>query len=191
MKKGFAMTQGEIESLKRHLVRYTNHLSKTERQKKHSNAGFVEEINATKKKCSTIAAAIEAQDTEILFEVFGPKEAQYLLASTQHETIKQKVIVKSHDEVVQRTCGFCGIQCGDPKLNDWTGEDSEYEEDSVMLGLRIGGNYPEGDCRRMFLITMCPDCWERKFVPWLKEQNVELQEVDEESHGRIARGYLW
>lgn len=48
-----------------------------------------------------------------------------------------------------------------------------YDVDQVKIEHRVGTDYPEGASGTMTYVDMCPDCWESRFLVWLKSQGVE------------------
>lgn len=72
--------------------------------------------------------------------------------------------------VIKTTCDLCG----DIIKNQY----SSFDKDEVTIQREIGSNYPEGGWGTYYEVDMCTKCWETKFVKWLEEQKVSLNERD-------------
>ena len=80
--------------------------------------------------------------------------------------IKKEIPAKpaTTEEVFDKvTCDLCG--------NDII--EDQYKVDEVQVKHRTGDEYPEGGYGDEVSVDMCGDCFDKKLLPWLREQGVE------------------
>ena len=71
-------------------------------------------------------------------------------------------------------CDLCGSQSKD---ENWA---KGYEVDEIRVSREKGTRYPEGGSIIVETFDICPNCWETKLVPWMKNQNASprKKEID-------------
>jgi hypothetical protein len=62
-------------------------------------------------------------------------------------------------------CDLCGATTHN---YDWS--PGQYDVTKPEVTLRIGSNYPEGGNHTETILDICPDCFEKKLIPWFKSQ---------------------
>jgi hypothetical protein len=62
-------------------------------------------------------------------------------------------------------CDLCGTISHDSR---WSSR--QYEVTQPEVTLRVGDNYPEGGNTKETILDICPDCFEKKLIPWFKSQ---------------------
>jgi hypothetical protein len=68
-------------------------------------------------------------------------------------------------EVLEYTvCDVCG-RSSKPYRN-WSG--SAFMVGESYAKLRLGEAYPEGGSGTQWLVDLCPECFEFKFIPWIE-----------------------
>ena len=73
---------------------------------------------------------------------------------------KKELVPEHEKEVLDKvTCDICKKKILDPEV---------YEIDETEVFRRTGVNYPEGGSGEEISIDMCGDCFDNKFIPWLK-----------------------
>ena len=72
-------------------------------------------------------------------------------------------------------CDLCGKIGKD--INDWATSCYEVNEVEICVTVRqmLGSNHPEYGMGTETWVDMCPDCFENKLVPWLREQGAKIQ----------------
>jgi hypothetical protein len=75
---------------------------------------------------------------------------------TRHEPAKKVEVCD------KTTCDFCGRQ-----INDW-----DYDIDTVEIQREVGAVFPDSVTGSRYIVDMCGECWDEKFVPWLHGNGV-------------------
>lgn len=51
----------------------------------------------------------------------------------------------------------------------------QYRIDEITVMRREGSSYPEGGSGIECEFDLCPQCWDEKLVPWMREQGGEVR----------------
>ena len=76
-----------------------------------------------------------------------------------------KIPAKTIEVVDYKTCDLCQQRIVEP---------DSYQVDEIKLQRHAGSNYPEGGWGTDQKFDVCPDCWEKKLVPWMVSQGAPL-----------------
>jgi hypothetical protein len=88
------------------------------------------------------------------------------ILKTIPETVRQKTVV---DKVI---CDICKNSI-EPESN--------YDYSEVNIEAVLGSAYPDSDCRTLYIIDVCPNCFMNKVKPLIeKEYGIEFREIDNE-----------
>ena len=94
--------------------------------------------------------------------------------------MKEIKIIEAHiekKEYVDRK--ICDI-CKEPIRN------GSWENSEVKLEATIGEVYPETDCRNLYIIDVCQNCFLDKLKPAIEEKfNLKFREIDNEERYRL------
>lgn len=72
-----------------------------------------------------------------------------------------------YDVLVEIKCDLCGKTTNNEWLKD------SYDATETEVRWKTGENYPSGGSGETTTIDICPDCFETKLIPWVKEQGGE------------------
>ncbi len=80
-------------------------------------------------------------------------------------------------ELVKRRCDLCGRES---KRSDWDAGCYEVNETEIKMTIKQkeGSNYPEGGSGTEYEIDLCPDCFTKRLVPWLKAEGATVEECE-------------
>lgn len=75
-------------------------------------------------------------------------------------------------------CDLCGKESNKNYARSWKKE--TYDELVTCISYKKGHCFPDGGYGEELHVDLCPNCFESKLIPWLKEQgvNTELKEYD-------------
>lgn len=73
--------------------------------------------------------------------------------------------------IVARICDMCGLKVPGP---DWAHVNSYDVKETTVL-MRTGYNCPDGGSGTKTNIDLCPECFEKKLIPWLQSQGVQIR----------------
>ena len=76
-----------------------------------------------------------------------------------------KIPAKTEMHIYKTTCDMCGRDI----------KRDAYDAEEVEIKHRTGEVYPEGGSGEVTSIDMCGECFEKKLVPWLKSNGVEIR----------------
>lgn len=89
------------------------------------------------------------------------------------------------NQFVKTVCDLCGAES---KRDDWwyfyghrdPEDNGNLQETEVKVVIRYthGTSYPEGGNGKEYSVDICPDCFRKKLIPWLKEQGAEIREEE-------------
>lgn len=74
-----------------------------------------------------------------------------------------------YQETTYLTCDLCGRENIENNKDNWG---SGYELDEIKIKRTEGANYPGDSYGDVTEIHMCPECWETKFIKWVKSFNI-------------------
>lgn len=76
---------------------------------------------------------------------------------------------------VRRKCDLCGVES---KSSDWAGAWYEVNETDVRVTVkhRVGSQFPEGSSGEEYEVDICPECFQKRLIPWLKSQGANITE---------------
>lgn len=77
---------------------------------------------------------------------------------------------RKQEIVTKITCDLCGNEIKDTSYT--------YEKDEITIQRQKGEHYPSGGQGTYYELDMCPNCWENKFTPWVREQKADFRERD-------------
>lgn len=78
-------------------------------------------------------------------------------------------------------CDLCGRKAEGRGWDSSTwgsGYDHKEVEIEVKIKKQEGEHYPEGSSGTEWLIDMCPECFQKKLVPWMISQGAKIEEKD-------------
>lgn len=85
----------------------------------------------------------------------------------------KKTVTKEINELQETTCDLCGKKA---KYGRW--ESSCWNVDDVDLEVNIvnktGKSYPECTWGTTYMVDMCPECFQKKLIPWLESQGATI-----------------
>ena len=84
---------------------------------------------------------------------------------------------RKEKRLVSRKCDLCGKKS---KYADWSSDDYGVAETelSVKVVHKSGESYPEASFGKTVDIDLCPECFQEKLIPWLKEQGATINEKE-------------
>lgn len=89
---------------------------------------------------------------------------------------EKRTVTEERDVFFKRTCDLCGIES--KSSGDWRRPDDRFKVRETTVTYRDGDNFPEGGSGTEIKVDICPECFKRKLVPWLKSQGVNVIEEE-------------
>ena len=74
---------------------------------------------------------------------------------------------------VRMTCDLCGAVS--TSHTNWNSGETGYEVSETEISWNNGVNYPEGGYGTEIKVDLCPNCFEKKLIPWLEKQGVIIK----------------
>jgi uncharacterized protein (DUF2225 family) len=88
--------------------------------------------------------------------------------------IKKPVTIEEREVLDEVSCDLCG-KIG--KDGDWETSTWEVAESKIEIEVRYkdGDSYPEGGQGEKYNVDICPECFKKKLIPWLKSQECRAE----------------
>lgn len=87
---------------------------------------------------------------------------------------KRQIPAKEEEYIAKVTCDICGVD-GKYRHEGAQWEKESYQTNETIILWKKGSNYPEGGSGDAYNIHICPNCFEKKLMPWLRDQGVNLK----------------
>jgi len=88
--------------------------------------------------------------------------------------VYEKKIATTEREVFQGIlCDICGSET---VRGTWAFD--PYSIDEVTIKHRCGSNFPEGGMGQEIEVDLCPECFDDKLVPWLRNQGARVIQTE-------------
>jgi hypothetical protein len=90
-------------------------------------------------------------------------------------TYIKKTITKEVEELQETKCDLCGkiAKCGHWESSCWDVNDVELD---ISIVNKTGKSYPETSWGTTYMVDMCPECFQKKLIPWLESQGATILE---------------
>jgi len=79
----------------------------------------------------------------------------------------KKTVPREITVLTEITCDLCRTVT----TTDW--KESCFDATESEIRLETGSNWPEGGSGARITIDICPNCFKKKLIPWVKEQGGE------------------
>lgn len=87
---------------------------------------------------------------------------------------KMKDVPAEKVEVLDHVkCELCENTCTN---DNWS--PLQYEVTEPEVSLRIGKHYPEGGHAITTILDICPDCFQKKLIPWFQSLGGQVRQRD-------------
>ena len=82
--------------------------------------------------------------------------------------------------VTERTCDLCSAKAAaiSGPCADWSKENFDFDVAETEVRYKSGESYPEGGSGTEVVVDICPQCFNDKLMPWLREQGVTVEETE-------------
>ena len=78
-----------------------------------------------------------------------------------------------YERVTETVCDLCGARnTGD----DWNPR--PYDTADTTVQWEYGTCFPDGGDKTVVSFDLCPECFDRRLIPWLREQGAEPRVVE-------------
>lgn len=81
-----------------------------------------------------------------------------------YEKREKHIVIEEKNILIETKCDLCGATT----KNSW--QKGCFSAIESIVQLRTGTNYPEGGDGEYWTIDICPDCFMKKLIPWVKSQ---------------------
>jgi uncharacterized protein (DUF2225 family) len=88
-----------------------------------------------------------------------------------------KVPATTRQVCINRKCDLCGLESTRESWHEGSYEINETEI-KITIVQKNGSSFPEGGSGTEYEIDLCPDCFKGRFVPWLKSEGANINEVE-------------
>lgn len=92
-------------------------------------------------------------------------------------TYEEKEELTKRSVLIETKCDICGkiAKYGSWEKSTWDVEDVEV---SVSINHKSGKSYPECSWGTTYNVDLCPECFQKKLIPWLESQGAEISEKE-------------
>lgn len=92
---------------------------------------------------------------------------------------KYHIPAREDTRCIRRKCDLCGLESS---TSHWEGSTWEVLETklkvSVVVSCRTGESFPEGGMGTAYDIDICPGCFQKRLVPWFRNQGADIKETE-------------
>jgi hypothetical protein len=95
------------------------------------------------------------------------------------KTYTEKQISYTANVISERKCDLCGKVSSNPDPEAWN-INSCYDVNETEVSINSGSSFPGGGFGTRRTFDICPECFDKKLIPWMASQGASPQVQESE-----------